>query len=37
MDDKRLGMLLNLGSAVLIIMLVWSFIHVINTALHVAH
>jgi hypothetical protein len=37
MDDKRLGMLLNLGSAVLIIMLVGAFIHVINTALHVAH
>lgn len=36
MDDKRLGMLLNLGSAVLIAMLVGSFIYVINAALHTA-
>jgi hypothetical protein len=37
MDDKRLGMLLNLGSTVLIAMLVGSFIYVINAALHAAH
>jgi len=37
MDDKQLGMLLNLGSAVLLVMLVGSFIYVINAALHAAH
>lgn len=37
MDDKQLGMLLNVGSAVLLAMLVGSFIYVINAALHVAH
>jgi hypothetical protein len=37
MDDQRLGLLLNLGSVVLIVMLVVSFAYVINTALHAAH
>jgi hypothetical protein len=37
MDDKQLGILLNLGSAALIITLILSFAYVINSALQVAH
>lgn len=37
MDDRQLGLLLNVGSAVLIVTLVISFVYVINTALHAAH
>ena len=36
MGDRQLGMLLNLGSLVLLAMLVGSFAHVISTALHAA-
>lgn len=37
MDDKRLRMLLNLGSAALIITLIVSFAYVITSALDAAH
>jgi hypothetical protein len=37
MDDKQLRILLDLGSLVLLAMLVASFIYVITTALSAAH
>jgi len=37
MEDRPLQMLLNLGSAVLIAMLVGSFVYVIMSALNPAH
>jgi hypothetical protein len=37
MQDKQLRTLLDLGSVVLLAMLVASFAYVIRTALHVAH
>ena len=37
MEDRQLNALLNVGSLVLLAMLVGSFVHVIRTALHAAH
>jgi hypothetical protein len=37
MEDRQLRMLLDLGSLVLVAMLVASFAYVIRTALHAAH
>ena len=37
MDDKGLGLWLNIGSLILVAALVVDFYVVINTALHVAH
>ena len=37
MEDRQLRTLLDLGSLVLLAMLVGSFVHVIRTALHAAH
>jgi hypothetical protein len=37
MEGRQLRTLLDLGSLVLLAMLVGSFIHVIRTALHAAH
>jgi len=37
MDDRQLRRILDLGSLVLLAMLVASFTHVIRTALYAAH
>lgn len=37
MEDRQLRMVLDLGSLVLLAVLVGSFVHVIRTALHAAH
>ena len=37
MEDRQVNALLNVGSLVLLAMLVGSFIHVIRTALHAGH
>ena len=37
MDDRQLRLVLDLGSLLLLAMLVGSFAYVINTALHAAH
>jgi hypothetical protein len=37
MEDRQWRMILDLGSLVLLAMLVVSFVYVITTALHAAH